>query len=599
MRIIVNKTQYNKILNEQRLFNNSLKEWATYTADIMTPKIIDLNNDFKEDMFAATNLTNKLRGKTFSKNLPIESIIVNVCKNKGEKLQVETFYSPYWSRITEGNDGKKYIVDAEFDIMVDIPPTIDHVTYKDLHQTMVTSLTEQFRNTNKWFKGTLNEQQLKLATGVSLNDDEKEYLQLLNFEFYKTIRKIITIEEFKDDGTVTITDDLTQDDMSKIRDYRKTHPESFIDIKQLDDNKLKVSLIDRITFGDDSLFKDENLLSYKQEEKEEEERKNKEKKGVKISGDWIDLAGSKDRAKRDIKTGTISKELLVAAQKAAEKAGVPIRLSTLRTGHRVGVAPTYTKISRHCYGDGMDISAFKNPDTGKWVYSNASSLAGMTQNFKELGDKVVVALQSLGFKFGLPSSGKSYLWKTNTGGNHFNHIHLGITRTSEDAIYKKVKEWCQKMMKDGKGKSAISSNFDVDTTGIETSIISDEPNKVPWDDVEDWDTFTGIAYFTSTKGKLIELLVDNGVRKKKTWFYPSGEVSQIKKYINGDEDNYKVMSYDKNGERNWAAEYKNDKQNGLYREFYSGTLWYDVNMVNGVAQGLKRYWYDNGRIKNR
>ena len=47
MRIIVNESQYNKILKEEKILYNCNKEWANYTTDIIIPKIISLHHSFK------------------------------------------------------------------------------------------------------------------------------------------------------------------------------------------------------------------------------------------------------------------------------------------------------------------------------------------------------------------------------------------------------------------------------------------------------------------------------------------------------------------------------------------------------------------------
>ena len=263
MRVIVNETQYNKILLEERILRRSVKKWASYLADIMTPQIVKLNKKFKEDAFVENNLVNKLREQDFLDKLPIESIIVNVHQKKGDKLKIETFYNPYWTSITEDKSGKKYIVDAEFDMEVSLPENIDEYVYGDIHKNMVTNLTEQFAHTHTWFNRILNEQKLEVATGVNLDDNEKAHLKLLNFDFYRAIQKLITIEKFEDDGTVTIKDEFTTDEIKRLKDFSKSHHSKFSDIKKSDDGKLVVSLVDNITFGDESLFKTDNLQAYK------------------------------------------------------------------------------------------------------------------------------------------------------------------------------------------------------------------------------------------------------------------------------------------------------------------------------------------------
>jgi hypothetical protein len=40
------------------------------------------------------------------------------------------------------------------------------------------------------------------------------------------------------------------------------------------------------------------------------------------------------------------------------------------------------------------------------------------------GDKIVAALEKLGYSFGEGGNVKGYLWRTDIGGNHWNHVHV-------------------------------------------------------------------------------------------------------------------------------------------------------------------------------
>lgn len=584
MRVIVNETQYNKILLEERSFYDSAKKWASYTADLMTPKIVKLNKKFKEDVFIETNLVNKLRKQKFLDKLPIESLIVNIHQYPSHKFKIETFYNPYWSRITEDEKGKKYIIDAEFDMEVSLPPEIDDSIYTEIHSTMVRNLTEQFVKTQRWFKENLNEQQLKTASGVSLSTEEKNYLKPINADFKTAINKFITIEKFDNDGTLTITDEFTQSDIKKLRDYIKTHKAKAVDIKKIPKDKLLVSLVDKITFGNDSLFLDDNLMAYTPDKPE----------GYTAST-LLTIGGKDDRAVKD--KNDINPQILIDLDKAAQESGVAIEITTARRGHSVDT--TDKNISNHCYGDAIDIFIMNGiKGTGR------AQGPALPYAFGQAGDKVVEALKGLGYKFAQPSSGMSYLWKTDIGGNHWDHIHLmNNKRTTKTPRYDAIVAWCKKMHDDNKGTHVIKGN-EVSVTSTPSPITS-RTTKVPWDSLSptEQDTFTGIATGEDTdwddKPQIYERNYKDGKLDgvSRVWEM-DGQIKTKINYKDGKRDGLYREWYD-NGQLYYEVNYKDDEYNGLIRQWYgNGQLVYEANYKDGKNEdGLYKQWHKNGQLE--
>ena len=144
---------------------------------------------------------------------------------------------------------------------------------------------------------------------------------------------------------------------------------------------------------------------------------NEEETEVEYSSDT--LLTYSTRAKKDLDNGIINPKLISDIIKALKSINMSGTITTARTGHnRLTVNGN---ISTHWAGNGVDLAILNgvgNPDGKK-------SNGGVgNANFMADGDRLVAALQTLGYKFGEGSNKKSYLWRTSIGGNHFNHIHV-------------------------------------------------------------------------------------------------------------------------------------------------------------------------------
>lgn len=125
------------------------------------------------------------------------------------------------------------------------------------------------------------------------------------------------------------------------------------------------------------------------------------------------------RAKKDRDAGIINPTLISDIIKALKSINMRAEISWARTGHS-----KYTNngtISRHWSGNAVDISVIEGVGNPKGKSSNKGI---GNANFMENGDRLVAELNKMGYTFGERGKIKGYLWRTDTGGNHWNHVHV-------------------------------------------------------------------------------------------------------------------------------------------------------------------------------
>lgn len=119
------------------------------------------------------------------------------------------------------------------------------------------------------------------------------------------------------------------------------------------------------------------------------------------------------------KNDDVNKPLLDDLNSAAKSAGLVATITTAKTGHSEKVKGGKST-SRHMNGTGVDIAILDNLGSGK-----ASNATNGNAQFRDLGFKLKDALVSMGYKWNTESGNdKAVLWQTNTGGNHYNHLHV-------------------------------------------------------------------------------------------------------------------------------------------------------------------------------
>ena len=121
---------------------------------------------------------------------------------------------------------------------------------------------------------------------------------------------------------------------------------------------------------------------------------------------------------------SVNKALLDDIESAAKSVGITATITTAKTGHKR--TTTTGNISTHTTGNGVDIAKLNG------IGSNGATngTTGIAK-FRELGNKLKDALVSMGYTWNKEvNQPKAVLWQTNTGGNHFNHLHVS-NRTGE------------------------------------------------------------------------------------------------------------------------------------------------------------------------
>lgn len=117
----------------------------------------------------------------------------------------------------------------------------------------------------------------------------------------------------------------------------------------------------------------------------------------------------------------VNQGLLDDINKAAQAAGVVATITTAKSGHSYKTKSGHK--SRHMDGTGVDIAIIDGIGAG-----GASNSTNGNAKFRMLGNKLASALESLGYKRNVERGNqKAVLWQTNTGGNHFNHLHVSNT----------------------------------------------------------------------------------------------------------------------------------------------------------------------------
>jgi hypothetical protein len=118
------------------------------------------------------------------------------------------------------------------------------------------------------------------------------------------------------------------------------------------------------------------------------------------------------------KNDSVNKALLDDIQQAASNVGIVATITTAKSGH--SEKTTTGNTSRHTTGAGVDITKLNGIGS-----DGASNQSNGNPEFRALGNKLKDSLVSLGYTWNTESGNpKAVLWQTNTGGNHFNHLHV-------------------------------------------------------------------------------------------------------------------------------------------------------------------------------
>ncbi|MEY3422517.1 MAG: putative peptidoglycan binding domain, partial [Bacteroidota bacterium] len=125
---------------------------------------------------------------------------------------------------------------------------------------------------------------------------------------------------------------------------------------------------------------------------------------------------------------SVNKALLDDLQKAAEAAGIVATITTAKSGHGQYVKNS-DRVSRHMSQTAVDIAILNGIGSG-----GATNKTNGNPEFRELGNKLKDALVALGYTLNSESGNdKAVLWQTDTGGNHYNHLHVSNKAGVSDA----------------------------------------------------------------------------------------------------------------------------------------------------------------------
>lgn len=131
--------------------------------------------------------------------------------------------------------------------------------------------------------------------------------------------------------------------------------------------------------------------------------------------DYGNLKVDNDGTKND----SVNKALLDDINAAAKAAGITATITTAVSGHGSSVDDA-TSSSRHPQGIAVDIAILNGIGS-----DNATNSTNGNADFRTFGNKLKDALVDLGYVWNVESGNdKAVLWQTNTGGNHFNHLHV-------------------------------------------------------------------------------------------------------------------------------------------------------------------------------
>jgi len=170
MKVIVNRNQYEKVINEGRGYSKSVEKWGDYVTDELLPMV--LKQDVAEDTYSLKKLSLKLKERDFYKEIPIESILLTVIINDSEddEASVDMNYNPYWTQIVENEDGSYNILDAEFDMILTIPKERETINYQTLHYYVSSFFSHEFMHLYEWVnRGLESPKELKGCEGTYQN----------------------------------------------------------------------------------------------------------------------------------------------------------------------------------------------------------------------------------------------------------------------------------------------------------------------------------------------------------------------------------------------------------------------------------------------
>ena len=198
-----------------------------------------------------------------------------------------------------------------------------------------------------------------------------------------------------------------------------------------------------------------------------------ENKNVTEASDVYDDVDFENIGQGNPASDNINTSLLQDVQSAAKSAGLKVNITTAVSGHDKG--------TRHETGDAVDVARINGIGSG-----GATNSTNGNAKFRELGNKLKDALVSMGYVWNTESGNpKAVLWQTNTGGNHFNHVHISNTtstqskdtdttntssNTNTNSVSDKNDGFLAQVAKGLVAKMGITESLDYESLGKKTSL---------------------------------------------------------------------------------------------------------------------------------
>ena len=169
----------------------------------------------------------------------------------------------------------------------------------------------------------------------------------------------------------------------------------------------------------------------------------------------------------------INQPLLDDLQTAASNAGVIVTITTAKSGH--GNLTINGKPSRHATNTAVDIAILDGIGAG-----GASNKSNGNPRFRELGDRVKNELVKMGYSLNAEGGNqKAVLWQTDTGGNHYNHLHVsnkeGVSGSGpSETMVKATPEMLKKLIELLKEKGVKSEDLKKNIDSINVNDLEDK-----------------------------------------------------------------------------------------------------------------------------
>ena len=169
----------------------------------------------------------------------------------------------------------------------------------------------------------------------------------------------------------------------------------------------------------------------------------------------------------------LNQALLDDLQTAASNAGVVITITTAKSGH--SNLTINGRPSRHATNTAVDIALLDGIGAG-----GASNESNGNSQFRELGDKVKNELLNIGYALNAEGGNQiAVLWQTNTGGNHFNHLHVSNTEgvsgsAPSETMSKATPEFLKSLVDSLKQRGVTSEDLKKHIDKIELAGLTDK-----------------------------------------------------------------------------------------------------------------------------